>query len=460
MLGLGLGEFVPYVIYVASFIVAFVALFYRAEIGVLFLTSLFPIYSILSKAQKTEIPLANNITDIIIVAMLLGWAFRHHITQNDEYLSPPPVLKPLFVLIIYLSFSWFIGTNNFGDMGSEINIARLSHLKNYLIMPLLYLIAYYNLRDVRLKYILLGLLAASFLLSDMRFQQTFKWVKRAHYMEKSRLGGTLGALGPNEMGAFHTIYTLFFMGIFLVDRHVWRRILYALLIAGGMYCLIYSFSRGAYAGILIGIFFIALVRARWVLVPLTIFIFSWKAFVPQAVVERIENSIVEDGARSDVVAVGGVELETAGRTEIWATAMDYFFENPLFGKGYNTYELLTGWDTHNVYIKFLAEQGVVGLFLFLLLYFLAYRSGWKLYQNTDDTFRKALGFGFVCAVVGSIVTNVFGDRWTYLQLGGIYWVIWALVDQENSLMEAKSETEGLPVGHQLRPYREAGERNG
>ncbi len=437
MLGLGLGEYVPYIIYATSFLIALAALFYRSEVGILFLTSLFPIYTILSKTQKSEIPLANNITDVIIAAMLLGWFMRHSSDQNEDYLSPSPLLKPLFVLVIYLCFSWLVGTSNFGDILSELNIARLSHLKNYLIMPVLYIIAYYNLRAKKLKYLLFFMLILSFLLSDIRFKQTFQWVQKEHYSEKSRVGGTLGSLGPNEMGAFYAIYTLFFIGFALIDRHVWRRVLYGSLIAGGMYCLVYSFSRGAYVGILAGIFFIAMIRTRWVLVPLTVFLFTWNSFVPQSVVERIENSIVEDGARSDVVTMGGMEIETAGRTEIWAKAMDYFLENPLFGKGYNTYQYLTAWDTHNVYIKFLAEQGVIGLVLFLFLYYLAFRSGWKLYQGADDPFMKALGFGFVCAVVGSIVTNFFGDRWTYLQLGGIYWVIWALVDQENALLETK-----------------------
>ncbi|WP_343213541.1 O-antigen ligase family protein [Geobacter grbiciae] len=168
------------------------------------------------------------------------------------------------------------------------------------------------------------------------------------------------------------------------------------------------------------------------------FLISWKAILPISVVERIENTIVEDGARSDVVELGGMQLETAKRTEIWDAALGHFFQNPITGMGYNTYQYLTGWDTHNVYIKFMAEQGVVGLLLFLWFYVLALRSGWKLYKNSEEEIIKALGFGFTCAVIASIVANFFGDRWTYLQLGGIYWVLWALVDQYNARIAAAS----------------------
>jgi hypothetical protein len=44
-------------------------------------------------------------------------------------------------------------------------------------------------------------------------------------------------------------------------------------------------------------------------------------------------------------------------------------------------------------------------------------------------------------VIGSIVVNFFGDRWTYLQLGGLYWIFWALVDQENSKLKLKLKKE-------------------
>lgn len=428
MLGLGIGENIHYVVYGVSFAVAFAALLYRSEIGILFLVPLFPIYSVLSKALKSELPLANNITDFIIIGMLLGWAFQR--SREQEFTLPsPPISLPLILTLLYSLFSYLIGISLFGGIGSEINVERLSTWKNYAIMPLLYVITYYNLRDRKWINILFGLLFLSFFAADIKFRQSFQWVKHTHYMDKSRLSGTLGFLGPNEMGGFHAIYTLFFIGILLVDKNKWRRIAYSLLIVGGIYSAMYSYSRGAYIGLLFGAVFISIIRARMLLIPLLAFLLMWKSIVPLSVVERVEGTFVEEGAQSDTVSVGGAELATAGRTDIWSNALDYFSQNPITGKGFNTFIFLTGWDTHNVYLKFLVEQGVIGTALFIWLYILALRSGWRLYQQGDDELTRALGFGFLCAVVGSMVVNFFGDRWTYLQIGGVYWVLWALVDQ-------------------------------
>jgi O-antigen ligase len=209
-----------------------------------------------------------------------------------------------------------------------------------------------------------------------------------------------------------------------------RRIVYAVLICCNLYALVYSFSRGSYVGFLVGLLFIGVVRNRTLLVLLLLFLFTWRSFVPLSVKERIDGSFVEEGTREDVITVGGSELETAGRKQIWQTALDSFAQQPFSGTGYNTFERLYGMDTHNVYLKTLAEQGVLGLLLYLLFYILAIRSGWRVYREGSEPFLKACGFGFLCATIGSMVVNLFGDRWTYLQVGGIYWVMWGLVDQE------------------------------
>jgi len=437
--GWGLSEYFPYVIYGLAFLVAFLALFYRSEIGILFIAFFLPIYTLLNKAIKLDLLLANKIIDILLIAMLLGWLLQNRKKQEPS-IGQSPLLLPIVIFVSYSLFSFFIGSVYLGeDIFPGFDNQRLADWKNYMIIPLLYLISYYNLRDRKWKYALFILLFFSFLAMDFKFRESFKWVQHTHYMHTSRVEGTLGFLNANALGALHTIYTLFIIGLFLVDRHFWRRVAYLILIFGGIYSLMYSFSRGAYVGFLVGLIFIGFIRTRKLLILLVVFLFVWKLIVPLSVMERVTGTFVEQSEGSDVISVGGVDLETTGRTKLWEEALNYFYKNPITGTGYGTYQRLTGWDTHNVYLKNLAEQGLIGLFIYLGLYFLALRSGWRLYRRADEELVKALGFGFLCAVVGSMVVNFFGDRWTYLQLGGLYWIFWALVDQENSKLKIKKE---------------------
>ena len=438
--GWGLSQYIPYVIYGLTFLVAFLAIFYRSEIGILFIAFFLPIYSLLSKAIKLDLLLANQIIDILLIAMLLGWLFQGRKNQ-EQSIGPSPMLVPIFLFVGYSLFSYFVGSSYLGGgISPDLDNLRLADWKNYMIMPFLYLISYHNLRDRKWKYALFILLFFSFLAMDLKFRQSFTWVQHTHYMDKSRLGGTFGFLGPNEWGAFHTIYTLFIIGLFLVDRHFWRRIAYSILIFLNTYSLIYSFSRGAYVGFLAGLFFIGFIRTRKLLIPLFVFLIVWKSIVPLSVVERVEGIYIVPGESAEVITLGDTKLFAAGRSHLWEKALNYFSQNPIFGTGYRTYEILTGLDTHSVYFKTLAEQGLIGFLIYLWLYFLALRSGWRLYKRADEELVKALGFGFLCAVVGSMVVNLFGDRWTYLQLGGLYWIFWSLVDQENSRLKRRKET--------------------
>lgn len=437
MLGLGLSNVIPYIIYALAGPLMVAAAMQRTAIGLLFIVPLLPLYVILDKVLKSELPLANNVVDFMLIAMLLGMLIQKR-EDETSVLGHSPLQGSLLLFASYSFISLIIGSTNFDGLMGEINTYRYAHWKNYMIMPLLYLITYYALRERVWQKRLFIFLYCSFLVADMRFQNSFKWVKTFHFEgEKSRASGLVN-LGPNEMGAFHAIHMLFVLGVFLIDRNIKRRIAYVFFMIGSTYCALYSYSRGAYMAIVLTAIFIAFMKERRLLIPIVALLIFWKTLLPVSVVERIENTVVEDGSRTDVVEVGGMQLETAKRTEIWDAALGYFSENPITGKGYNTYQYLTGWDTHNVYIKFMAEEGVIGLSLYIWLYVLALRSGWKLYQNADEEIIRALGFGFVCAVIASIVSNFFGDRWTYLQLGGIYWVLWALVDQYNARIEAAS----------------------
>jgi putative inorganic carbon (hco3(-)) transporter len=93
-----------------------------------------------------------------------------------------------------------------------------------------------------------------------------------------------------------------------------------------------------------------------------------------------------------------------------------------------------------MFLKILVEQGVIGMFIFLSMFLIALKCGWRLYRDTEDPFFKGLGLGFIACVIATMTTNVFGDRWTYVQLGAYYWVFLALVVRSNIIIK-----EELPV---------------
>jgi O-antigen ligase len=236
-------------------------------------------------------------------------------------------------------------------------------------------------------------------------------------------------LGANHFGAFIAHYSSLLLGLFLVDKHKYRKWLYLAAVIVSGHPLLFAYSRGAYAAALAAVTVLGLIKKRALLVLVAVLIFTWQVLLPTTVVERI--AMTES-------ASGELEESAALRFGVWQHALRLFEENSIFGVGFNGFGLtlpegarLT--DTHNFYMKTAAEQGMVGLTLLAAVLLFALSSGWRLYRRGESDFHRGLGLGFVGCVIAVAVSNVFGDRWSYFTLGGYFWVFWGLVDRALTL---------------------------
>ena len=102
-------------------------------------------------------------------------------------------------------------------------------------------------------------------------------------------------------------------------------------------------------------------------------------------------------------------------------------------------------DTHNWYVKVLVETGIVGLMfvLFMLQQMLAV--SYRLFRRADDPLYRGLGLGLFLAIFACFVANMFGDRWTYLEITGPLWVLVGAAVCATQLPEFESATEATTV---------------
>jgi len=52
---------------------------------------------------------------------------------------------------------------------------------------------------------------------------------------------------------------------------------------------------------------------------------------------------------------------------------------------------------------------------------------WLLFRQAQDEFLRSIGCAVFALSICTIVVNFFGDRWTYLQVNGFFWVLLGLV---------------------------------
>ncbi len=126
---------------------------------------------------------------------------------------------------------------------------------------------------------------------------------------------------------------------------------------------------------------------------------------------------------------GQLDDSSENRLLIWEQSVDLFKTTPVFGIGFGVFRHL-GFnlkDTHNIYLKILAEQGIVGIGIFFTLIFMLIAQGWRLFKKGKTGLYRSMGAGFLACIIVSLINNLFGDRWTYLPLGAYMWVFAGLV---------------------------------
>ncbi|MEI2701468.1 MAG: O-antigen ligase family protein [Baekduia sp.] len=256
------------------------------------------------------------------------------------------------------------------------------------------------------------------------------------WVSRMKFRGTLN-IGANEVAAFYATYTFILLGLWIFKpKEIKFRPWLMALIACNFFLVLFLFSRGAYAAVLMSLVFVALNRKPLLIVALVFVVLFWQLILPDEIVKRLTFTETE----------GTLDQSAALRLVYWEMTFNYFLENPIFGIGFNVIQHLIGHDTHNIWLRTLAEQGLLGAFFLVTIFMCAFRQGWFLYRHSRDNFFRGLGFGFCCCVLSMIVGNIFGDRWIHVQLNAFFWVFLGMVERGNFLLpldEKNYRREGL-----------------
>lgn len=421
----------PLLVYLLSFPIMLVTLF-NFEIGLLFFISIVPIISLMMKINL-QFPL--NIVDLLMVSMVLGWYFRGN-KERKSILKRSP-LNLVILLVVLGSIIDFIRGYTFMGLPGDINIIRLKAWKNYMILPMIYFISVNNIENEKTIKKILVCVCLTMLAMDFNFYSTFRWLRAEHYSDLMRISGPLGYLGPNELGLFYSIYTFLLLGIsYFVEN---RKLKYLMLFvcACNFYPILFSYSRSAYLCALAGFLTLGLLKDRKLLALLVVLVILYSFILPRSVVERInttfleEEQLTEEKERSSAIDVGGVQLDTVGRKQLWEKAMYYFKENPLLGIGFDTFRHKEGWITHSLLMRILAEQGLVGMAIFIVFIFMIQWQSYRLFRHSTSKLGQGIGLGLFSSVILYIVGTLGGDTSLYYHFMAILWLFIGVVASFN-----------------------------
>ncbi|WP_414475754.1 O-antigen ligase family protein [Microvirga sp. M2] len=246
---------------------------------------------------------------------------------------------------------------------------------------------------------------------------------------------------PNDL-AFLLLTTLSFSMALLTGGTGWtNRIIGAACVPAVLVAIVYTQSRGAVLGVLavFAVYGLRFVRSKAALVAAGIIGIA-ALYVAMGLSERMSRA-----------APGvGLDPSAAGRLDFWITALKAALLRPVTGVGLANFSwfnyLETGQDmtTHNTWLQVLAEVGIPGFAVFVLMIASAFRTSLRAHRLLSAANVRSrvqpVAYGLVAAIAGFCASGNFLSQ-------GFTWSIYVLVALAAAVGRYVDETVPAPAPH-------------
>lgn len=432
-MGTGIGHYIPLVCYLACWVMAIRALAGKPLPTLYFTILLLPYRTM--RDHFLDYPLGGNALTILVAAIIIGGLLK------GKKLPKSSLFLIWAVFGIYLYFSMWFGVI-LGNAPPPLWLNDINFItwKDYMLIPLVFVAASLVIEDR--KSVRTVILVAAFSLLAIDRSSLLSSLSRSWgtFDENKRDGGPLGFAGANGLAAFLAQFCMFFWGFMQFVQTKKYKILGYLLVATTAFATMYTFSRASYIAIIVGALILGILKDRKLLPIIAIFLVTWQAVVPKAVSERVNMTHNANGK---------LEASADERIRLWEAAKASFLSDPIAGVGYATYQMNAHTDnlrdTHNWYVKVLVETGLVGMIIALALIQQMLALSYRLFKHAHDPLYRGLGLGLFLATTSTVILNFFGDRWTYLEISGLLWVLLAAGVHAERLDQTSTVSEESPA---------------
>ena len=440
-MGTGIGHYIPLVAYLGFCIMPFVSLGGRPLLGFYYMIPFLPYRTM--RDHFLDYPLGANVLTILVIAVIVG-ALIHgkHLPKSKLYLIWAAIAG-------YLYISMWIGTV-LGNAPAPLWLSDVNFVtwKDYMVIPLVFAASGLVIEDRKAVRMVVILTAFTLLFIDkscLYESMTRTW---SNFDENKRGGGPLG-YGSNQTAAFLAQFAMFFWGFGQFLKRMKLKLISYGIVALTILACMYTFSRGAYLALVFSVFVLGLLKDRKLLLILGVFLVTWQTIVPTPVRERVNMTKDSNGQ---------LEASAQERVHLWTQAQQSIISNPIFGTGFATFqygqhvgELK---DTHNWYVKILVETGIIGFIMYFILLQQLLAMSYRLFKRATDPLYRGLGLGLFVATCSSLAANCFGDRWTYIEITALLWVLAAAAVRATQFTNSESIAEPTEVvsARPMNPY--------
>lgn len=262
------------------------------------------------------------------------------------------------------------------------------------------------------------------------------WVDSGMFDDiKTRVYATFD--NPNVLGQYLIVVMPLLFALFVSARKLLQKGVYLVMFALCFACLIFTWSRGAWVGVMLGVVvFLLLKDRRWIMLGI-LALLAMPFILPQSIMNRL-------------LSIGNMgDSSTAYRVSVWIAsarmAADFWmsgvgFGSNAFASAYSNYALNgAGYalHAHNFYIQFVADVGIGGLLTYLLMMATAYRE--IAVVKSDNVYVRNVTLAAAGVLAGYLFQGVAESLWFNMRMSLIFWILIALIVSAAGLNRTVSE---------------------
>ncbi len=425
---------VPFIVVAA--LIAFAIAFLRTELAIHVL--------ILSMLLSPEIALGGpvgasglegsrpavvRIEDLLLVVMGVAWLARIAVFKELGVVLRTPLNGIIGLYALACTISTLLGVT----AGRVLPAMGLLFLGKYLEYFVIYFLVVNHARSRRAidrMLVTAGVTALAVALIAMAQIPTGERVSAPFEGERGE---------PNTRGGYLVLMMCVLGGMGLEAPTRRTRWLLALAVGVLTVPLLYTLSRSSWLAAAASLVVLVALSRRWRrLIPaLAAGGICLAVVVPDEVVDRAGYTFT---THRESLVVGDVTLDssTSARLRSWSEALADSAQHPILGHGVTGYHFVDA-----QYFRILAETGVVGLTIFLVL-------AWQLFVKTREASRRlsdpmlrGLCSGFLAALAGLLVHAFGGNTFIIVRIMEPFWLIAGLV-----MVAPLVESGGVPAARE------------
>lgn len=342
--------------------------------------------------------------------------------------------SPLYVPTVVFAITYLIGTVTSLTFVSSAKILML-----HLAFMIFYVVLYNYLKDektykvITSLFVVMGGIIALYGLIQNFFgiMGTESWVDENMFQNiKMRVYSTFG--NPNVLGEFLVLSIPLALAFTIRSEKTSHRIFYFCILAVMSACMILTWSRGAWLGIMLAIMiFLVLTDRRWLLCALIIVVVI--PFIP--VILNSNSAII-----GRFTSIGNMaDTSTAYRVSIWRSTIEIIKDHWISGigpgsdafsmvyQGYAASGAEFALHSHNLYLQLITELGIGGIIVFaaLIISFLKI-SAQNIFVNNKNTLKSSISIACVSGIAGLLLQGLTDYIWYNYKLLLIFWIILAI----------------------------------